>query len=81
MKETKPFIPKVLEDLAWLIFQELHPGLSDLLMWEIDHFLDYLHGIYLIRFIQSKGHQIDYEIVVEVVQDYDITYEDFDELV
>jgi hypothetical protein len=51
MKETKPFIPKVLEDLAWLIFEELDPGLSDLLMWEIDHFLDYLHGIYLIRFI------------------------------
>lgn len=50
--ETRPFFPKVLEDIAWLIFEEMNLGLSHILMMErthgIDHFLDFLHGVYLI---------------------------------
>jgi len=78
-KETKPFFQIVLENLAQLIFEELDPGF-DLLMMERVHkigcFLDYLHGVYLIQYVWGKGPLIDYEHVVEVIQDSDLTYDE-----
>jgi hypothetical protein len=64
----------------------LDPELFDLLMSEwlregqINRFLEYLLDVYLIQCVWSQGPQIDYERVVKVIQDCDMTYEDLDEL-
>jgi hypothetical protein len=58
-EEMERFFPKVLEDLAQLIFEELDLGLSNLSMTErvreINCFLDYLHGVYIIQCVSCKG--------------------------
>jgi hypothetical protein len=58
--------------------------LLDLLMSErakeIDCFLDFMHVVYLVQCVWSKVPKIDYEPIVEVIQDCDLTYDDLDQL-